>query len=80
METLEIVKSDFSEFTTTMTEDTTHLLNSATAQFVEKSNTASFLLDTFDNKVKIETNNRLKILVFVTDSVSFEYNKRIIYI
>lgn len=60
METLEIVKSDFSEFTTTMTEDTTHLLNSATAQFVEKSNTASFLLDTFDNKVKIETNNRLK--------------------
>lgn len=60
METLEIVKSDFTEFKTTMSNDTTNLLNTATAQFVEKTNTASYLLDTFDNKVKIETNNRLK--------------------
>lgn len=60
LSTLEIVKSDFSEFTTVMSNDTTNLINSATAQFVEKSNTASYLLDTFDNKVKIETNNRLK--------------------
>lgn len=58
MSTLEIVKSDFSEFTTTMTADTTNLIQSATAQFVESSNTATFLLDSFDNKVKLETSNR----------------------
>lgn len=60
METLEIVKSDFSEFTNTMSEDTTNFINTATAQLVEKSNKATYLLDTFDNKVKIETTNRLK--------------------
>lgn len=60
MSTLEIVKSDFSEFTNVMSSDTTNLIYTATAKFVEKSNNASYLLDTFDNKVKIETNNRLK--------------------
>lgn len=59
--TLETVKSDFNEFKTIMTNDTTNLINSATAQLVEKSNTASFLLDSFDNKMKIETSNRLNI-------------------
>lgn len=59
--TLETVKSDFNEFKTIMTNDTTNLINSATAQLVEKSNTASFLLDSFDNKVKIETSNRLNL-------------------
>ncbi len=58
LETLEIVKHDFTEFKTVMTEDTTNLINQATAQFVESTNTASYLLDTFDNKVKLETNNR----------------------
>lgn len=57
---LEIIKTDFSEFATTMTNDTTNLINKASAQFIEKSNTASLLLDTFDNKLKIETNNKLK--------------------
>lgn len=57
-ETLEIVKSDFTEFTTTMSADTTNLIHSATAQFVQSSNTATFLLDSFDNKMKLETSNR----------------------
>lgn len=41
-----------------MSADTTNLIHSATAQFVESSNTATFLLDSFDNKVKLETSNR----------------------
>lgn len=60
MSTLEIIKTDFSEFTTIMTNDTTELLNKASAQLIEKRNTASYLLDSFDNKLKIETNNILK--------------------
>lgn len=58
LSTLEIVKHDFTEFKTVMTEDTANLINQATAQFVESTNTASYLLDTFDNKIKLETNNR----------------------
>lgn len=60
LSTLELVKTDFTEFTTIMSNDTTNLINTATAQFVDKSNTASYLLDSFDNKVKLET-TQLKI-------------------
>ncbi len=41
-----------------MTEDTTNLINQATAQFVESTNNASYLLDTIENKIKLETNHR----------------------